>query len=1790
MADQSNDNPGAEPNEAGGGKKRRKQRATLKSDVLEPRILLSATWVDADTGDAQADATEGNDVGTGDGADDTLYGLGGDDQLFGGGGNDSLFGGEGNDLLSGGTGDDTLDGGAGQDTLDLSDATAGVSVDITLDGQAQDLGSLGTDTLDSIEGVVGSGHDDTFAFTQAEDGAAYTVAGGDGENTIDLSGYNSDDVIVGSDRIVVETGGESFTIDYTGVDEVTFADGTASTPEPDVIDDHDPTHRWHFTDGEAVDMAGDSAGTIGGDPVGDGEGSATFDGTDHYVLEHTDDMLQDEGTIHLRFNADTVSGTQGLFSKDSDYFDDGGHVTMWVKNGEVEVRVQSTSASYTLRSDVGVQAGAWHDVSLSFGSDGLNLYVDGELADTDSYTGGLGASSGGSGNTEPIVIGANAWSSSDGSADKLKEFFSGKIQDVAIFGDQIDGASLYQDPALEGTGGDDVFDLTAAVAGDAFSLDGGAGNDTIDLSSFDSEDVTFSNGRLTVETGSGSFTVDYANVETIRFADADALVVDGDLNDLSISGETILVDGDVAVSVDPGGGTLELDYDADANTLDVTASGGGHPITIDSLGATDVTVGTLDVRGDTGGITSDVDIDTMTVDEKADLGTVDVGGGSGTIGTITFDAGKNVNAGPAVINANVGTINAQEFQTDVTINGDLGLLNVVDDLTSDSTFTVNGDAKAVNIGDAIWNDADLVITGSAGDVNIGGLIAANSSVDLGGASSLSSGNVIGNVTIGSSVGAVTTGTISGTFSVTGDIASLTLSGSGADISGSVVVSGNLGDVTVPDDMIGALSVGGDLGSFSLGSNFNASGSLEVDGGAGQISIDGNMNGSLAITGAAGDVKIGGPIGSSSTVELGGATAFNSGTVAGDVSIGSSVGAVTTGTISGSFSVTGDIASLTLTGSGADISGLVAVSGNLGDVTVPDDMSGSLAVGGNLGSFALGDNLNGSASLTVGGDAGSIAIDGKLSGDVSVGGDAGGVSVGETLSGATLNVTGAAGDLSIGSTIDGSSVISLGGATSFSSGSVAGAVTIGSSVGAVSTGTISGTIDVTGDVASLTLNGSGSDISGAVNVTGALGDVSVPDDVTGALTVGGNLASISVGDNFNGTASLNVGGDAGPMTFTDNMHGAVSVGGNAGGVSIGATVTGGTLQVVGDAGDISIGGSINAASTINVGGATSFNSVGMAGDLTVGSSLSSLTTGHLTGTVLIDGDVGSMTVQGSGSDLGGTVEIRGDVGPIDVGDDFAGDLTVTGSLTSLTVNDNMTAAASLDVAGSVGTVDVGDRIVKGGTIKVTGDLDSVSAAVGIENGSSITAGVATGAITITDGATVHNEAIPGDAEIIYDGSTLTVNHDNDAPTDLDFDGTTVAENAPAGTVVGTASATDPDSGETFTFELTDDADGQFEIDPATGVVTVADGADLNHEGAGSHTLSVKVTDIVGNERVESFDVAVSDVNEEIESLQFITTDGSLIGEPEPMSYGFESDAVGSPLTSLDFGDGVTASVTQVGGQQNAIIEHADGYGAVAGEGDRFWKIAGGETSLGFSQPLTEISFQVSDVEWGDVTVSAGGVEIPLPTGNSGGTDVVTITAPEGETFDTITFTWNSPSGQNDGVGIDGIVVTPAASETTAAVAENSAAGTVVATAAAGDPDAGEAFTYELTDDADGRFEIDPSTGVVTVAAGADLNYEDVDSHTLSVKVTDSAGHEFEEALVVEVTDVVEWAVDAGDDVAVNEGGRVTLSAGVHSSGGGGSLDFESTTIESHGGSSQDKGVDMVVDGDALSMTGNGWKSV
>lgn len=111
------------------------------------------------TGDDLIEGAEGHDFLAGQSGNDIILGGAGFDFLRGDSGNDQLFGGDFNDALSGGSGDDLIDGGAGLDIATYDTSSAGVTVDLSLQGEAQNTGQ-GWDTLVGIEYVHGTRFND----------------------------------------------------------------------------------------------------------------------------------------------------------------------------------------------------------------------------------------------------------------------------------------------------------------------------------------------------------------------------------------------------------------------------------------------------------------------------------------------------------------------------------------------------------------------------------------------------------------------------------------------------------------------------------------------------------------------------------------------------------------------------------------------------------------------------------------------------------------------------------------------------------------------------------------------------------------------------------------------------------------------------------------------------------------------------------------------------------------------------------------------------------------------------------------------------------------------------------------------------------------------------------------------------------------------------------------------------------------------------------------------------------------------------------------------------------------------------------------------------------------------------------------------------------------------------------------------------------------------------------------------------------------------------------------------
>jgi|GEM_PF-436104 plastocyanin len=102
--------------------------------------------------------------------------------------------------------------------------------------------------------------------------------------------------------------------------------------------------------------------------------------------------------------------------------------------------------------------------------------------------------------------------------------------------------------------------------------------------------------------------------------------------------------------------------------------------------------------------------------------------------------------------------------------------------------------------------------------------------------------------------------------------------------------------------------------------------------------------------------------------------------------------------------------------------------------------------------------------------------------------------------------------------------------------------------------------------------------------------------------------------------------------------------------------------------------------------------------------------------------------------------------------------------------------------------------------------------------------------------------------------------NEAPT-ADNAGLSIPEDSATNAVVGTVPAEDPDRGDSLAYEITaGNHDGTFTIDTATGQITVAEGAALDHESVATWTLTVTVVDRGGLSDSATVTVAITDINE------------------------------------------------------------------------------------------------------------------------------------------------------------------------------------------------------------------------------------------------------------------------------------------------------------------------------------------
>ncbi|WP_120497634.1 cadherin repeat domain-containing protein [Kiloniella sp. EL199] len=417
-------------------------------------------------------------------------------------------------------------------------------------------------------------------------------------------------------------------------------------------------------------------------------------------------------------------------------------------------------------------------------------------------------------------------------------------------------------------------------------------------------------------------------------------------------------------------------------------------------------------------------------------------------------------------------------------------------------------------------------------------------------------------------------------------------------------------------------------------------------------------------------------------------------------------------------------------------------------------------------------------------------------------------------------------------------------------------------------------------------------------------------------------------------------------------------------------------------------------------------------------------------------------------------------------------------------------------------------------------------------------------------------------------------DDTAATDIALNSTSVSESAGIGTVVGTLSATDADS-SSFSYSIVSDPDSKFTIDG--NELKLAAGVDA--ESATSHSVTVEVTDGAGNSYQETFSIGVSDVDDTAatdialnstsvsESAGIGTVVGTLSAtdaDSSSFSYSIVSDP-DSKFTidgnELKLAAGVDAESAT---SHSVTVEVTDGAGnsyqetfsiGVSDVDDTAaTDIALSSTSVSESAGIGTVvgtlsatdadssSFSYSIVSDPDSKFTIDGNELKLAAGvdaESATSHSVTVEVTDGagnsyqETFSI---------GVSD---VDDTAATDIALSSTS-VSESAGIGTVVGTLSATDADS-SSFSYSIVSDPDSKFTIDGNE--LKLAAGVD--YEQTNSHSVTVEVTDGAGNSYQETFSIGVSDVNDTATtdinDPGDmsgATLIGTSGDDVLSGTVH----------------------------------------------
>jgi murein DD-endopeptidase MepM/ murein hydrolase activator NlpD len=314
-------------------------------------------------------------------------------------------------------------------------------------------------------------------------------------------------------------------------------------------------------------------------------------------------------------------------------------------------------------------------------------------------------------------------------------------------------------------------------------------------------------------------------------------------------------------------------------------------------------------------------------------------------------------------------------------------------------------------------------------------------------------------------------------------------------------------------------------------------------------------------------------------------------------------------------------------------------------------------------------------------------------------------------------------------------------------------------------------------------------------------------------------------------------------------------------------------------------------------------------------------------------------------------------------------------------------------------------------------------------------------------------------------TISVTNANDSPTGLTLNNLSIAENSASGTAIGTFSATDQDSSETFTYSLVSGTGSDNNSSFSISGTTLKSGGVFDYETQKTYKIRVRVADHGGLYYEKALSISVTNVNEAPTNL---TLSSTTIREAQPAAA-----QVGA-LTTVDPDSANTFSYSLVPG-------------------------SGSTDNSSFAITANVLS-TAAVLDYESKTIYA----IRIRSTDQGGLYIekaITIAVTPQNEFFPVDL---ALSGDH--------------------IAENQPAGAPIGTLSTTDADLGDSFAYALVSgagsDDNAMFTIDAAT----LVTAQPFDFESRDQLSIRVRTIDSGGLTFEKIFMISVTDVDEAPTD------------------------------------------------------------------